>query len=81
MYTNDIRERDDACNKENTENQTCGSIGMGEMHVHRRQLTTEQIEARRANARARYANLTPKERQAIRDRQRLLYSHMTSEQK
>jgi hypothetical protein len=44
-------------------------------------LTSEQIEARRANARARYANLKPKQRQTIRDRQRLLYANMTTEQK
>jgi len=37
--------------------------------------------ARRTNDRARYANLTPEQRQAIRARQRLLYANMTSEQK
>lgn len=35
----------------------------------RRELTDEQIESRRAKDRARYANMTPKQRQAIRDRQ------------
>jgi len=45
------------------------------------QCTSKQIEARRINARARYANLTPEQRQSIRDRQRLLYANMTSEQK
>ena len=45
------------------------------------QCTSKQIEARRTNARARYANLTPEQRQTIRDRQRLLHANMTSEQK
>jgi hypothetical protein len=43
------------------------------------QCTPKQIEARRANGRARYANLTPEQRQAIRDHQRLLYANMTFE--
>ena len=45
------------------------------------QCTSKQIEPRRTKARARYANLTPEQRQAIRDRQRLLRANMTSEQK
>jgi DNA-binding PadR family transcriptional regulator len=44
-------------------------------------LTSEQIEARRANARAHYANLKPEQRQTIRDRQKLLYANMTAEKK
>jgi len=34
---------------------------------HRQKLTDEQIETQRAKDRARYANMTPKQRQAIRD--------------
>jgi hypothetical protein len=44
-------------------------------------LTSKQIEARRANARAHYANLKPEQRPTIRDRQRLLYANMTAEKK
>ena len=36
---------------------------------HRQKLTDEQIETQRAKDRARYANMTPKQRQAIHDRQ------------
>jgi hypothetical protein len=43
-------------------------------------LTFKQIEARRANCRACYANLKPEQKQAIRDCQRLLYANMTAEE-
>jgi hypothetical protein len=36
----------------------------------RPKLTDEQIESRRAKDRARYANMTPKQRQATRDHQK-----------
>jgi hypothetical protein len=41
-------------------------------------LSFEQIEARHANARSHYANVKRELRQAIRDRQRLLYANMTA---
>jgi hypothetical protein len=55
-----------------------------ENHQHKKvttDLMLEQIETRRANARARYANLKPEQRQVIRDRQRFLYANMTVEKK
>lgn len=81
QYIPTTSDGDAMCNKENKACQSHKSINMEKKYVHTQQLTTSQIEARRANARARYANLTPKQRQAIRDRQRLLYAKMTSEQK
>jgi hypothetical protein len=58
----------------------CYSI-VGKKCIHTKELIAEQIEARRAKGRARYANLTPGQRRAICDRQKLLYANMTSEQK
>ena len=39
---------------------------------HSQKLTDEQIEMRHAKDRVRYANMIPKQRQAIRDRQNML---------
>ena len=49
--------------------------------AHKKELTTEQIEARHSSARKRYANLKPEQSQAICERQRLHYANMTPEQK
>jgi hypothetical protein len=56
-------------------------MGLGQFVQEKLQRTSKKIEARRANARARYANLIPEQRQAVRDRQRLLHTNMAFEQK
>jgi hypothetical protein len=43
---------------------------LGQYVKEKLQCTYEQIEGRCANARARYANLKPEQRQSIRNRQR-----------